>query len=82
MKVNVKIMSVVLSMHQSTCSFKFLDSNKEEEFEEALRKRFQNIYWCCDGDINKFCLMLWNSVSPYEHMGSWERFSETSLPEK
>ena len=64
-------MSVVLGMHQSTRSFKFLDSNKEEEFEEALRKRFQNIYWSCDGDINKFCLMLWNSVSPYEHI-TWK----------
>ena len=35
-----------------------------------------------DGDISKFCLMLRKGVYPYEHMDSWKRFNETSLPDK
>ena len=26
--------------------------------------------------------MLWKSVYPYEYMDDWEKFSETSSPEK
>ena len=33
-------------------------------------------------DINKFVLLLRKSVYPYECMDSWERFDETSLPDK
>ena len=52
------------------------DSNKE------LIKRYANIYEFCNGDINKFILLLRNGVYPYEYMDSWERFDETSLPDK
>ena len=43
-------------------------------------KKFPNIY--CNGDINKFVLLLRKGVYPYEHMDSWEKFDETSLPDK
>ena len=33
-------------------------------------------------DINKFILLLRKDVYPYEYMDSWERFNETSLPNK
>ena len=33
-------------------------------------------------DINKFILLLRKGVYPYEYMDSWERFNETSLPDK
>ena len=36
----------------------------------------------CNGDINKFALLLRKGVYPYEYMDSWERFNETSLPNK
>ena len=32
--------------------------------------------------INKFILILWTGLYPYEYMDSWERFNETSLPDK
>ena len=31
---------------------------------------------------NKFFLMSWKGVYPYEYMDGWQRFSETSLPTK
>ena len=33
-------------------------------------------------DVNKFILLLRKGVYPYEYMDSWERFNETSLPDK
>ena len=39
------------------------------------------MYQFCNGD-NKFVLLLRKGVYPYEHMDSWERFNETSLPDK
>ena len=43
---------------------------------------FSNVYEFCDGDLNKFVLLLRKGVYPYEYMDSWERFNETSLPPK
>ena len=33
-------------------------------------------------DKNRFILLLWRGVYPYEYMDDWQKFSETSLPEK
>ena len=40
------------------------------------------MYRFCNGDLNKFVLLLRKGAYPYEHMDSWERFNETSLPPK
>ena len=48
----------------------------------GLIKKFTNIHQVCNGDINQFILLLKKGVYPYEYMDSWERFNETSLPEK
>ena len=40
------------------------------------------MYQFCNGDVNKFVLLLRKGVYPYEYMDSWERFDETSLPDK
>ena len=49
---------------------------------DGLIKKFSHIYKFCNGDLNKFALMLRKGVYPYEYMDSWERFDETSLPNK
>ena len=36
----------------------------------------------CNGDLNKFTLLLTKGVDPYEYIDNWERFDETSLPDK
>ena len=44
-----------------------------------LIKKFENTYEFCDGDINKFILLLRKIVYPYECMDNWERFDEELL---
>ena len=40
------------------------------------------MYQFCNGDLNKFVLLLRKGVYPYEYMDNWERFDETLLPDK
>ena len=56
--------------------------NYEKDFNKELIERFTNIYEFCNGDLNKFILLLRQGVYPYEYMDNWERFDETSLPNK
>ena len=56
--------------------------NYEKDFSKELIQRFANTYEFCNGDLNRFILLLRKSVYPYEDIDSWERFNETSLPEK
>ena len=56
--------------------------NYEKNFNKDLIQRFANIYEFCNGGLNKFILLLRRGVYPYECMDSWQRFDETSLPDK
>ena len=56
--------------------------NYKKDFNKELIERFANIYEFCNGDLNKFILLLKKGVYPYEYMDNWERFDETSLPDK
>ena len=57
-------------------------NNYEKNFNKELIKRFANIYEFWNKGINKFMLLLRKAVYPYEYMDTWERFNETSLPDK
>ena len=48
----------------------------------GLIKKFTNMHQFCNGEINKFILLLRKGVYPDEYMDSLERFNETSLPDK
>ena len=54
----------------------------EKDFNKELLKRFANTYELCNKNLNKFILLLRKVVYPYEYMDNWERFDETSLPNK
>ena len=56
--------------------------NYEKDFNKELIKRFQRTYEFCNGNLNKFILLLRKGVYPYEYMDNWDRFDETSLPNK
>ena len=56
--------------------------NYQKDFNKELIERFANIYKSFNGNINKLILLLRKGVYPYEYMDSWERFNETSLPDK
>ena len=47
-----------------------------------LIKKFPNMHRFCNGDNNKFVLLLRKGVYPYEYMDSWERFNQIALPDK
>ena len=40
------------------------------------------MYRFCNGDLNRFVLLLQKGFSPYEYMDSWERFNEISKSNK
>ena len=48
----------------------------------GLIKKFPNTYEFCNNDVNKFILLLRKWVYACEYMDSWERFNETTLPNK
>ena len=62
-----------LSYKCKKCNKKWLKSVNE------LIKKFSSIYQFCNGDLNKFVLLLRKGVYPYEDIYSWEKFNETRL---
>ena len=54
----------------------------KKKFNKELIKRFKSKYEFCNKDLNEFILLLRKAVYPYKYMDYWERFNETSLPNK
>ena len=73
-----------MSIKGNQLIFKCLNCNKNynKDFNKKLINRFSSTYKFCNGDINKFILLLRKGVYPYGYMDSWERFDEISLPDK
>ena len=57
-------------------------NNESHKSINGLIKKFPNTYQFCKDDLNKFVLLLRKGIYPYEDMDSWEKFNETSLPDK
>ena len=53
-----------------------------EKITEGLIEKFPGTYQFCNGNLNKFVLLLRKGVYPYEYMDSWEKFDENTLPSK
>ena len=71
--------SMISSLSQSID--KIPEINNKISYDELIKK-LPNTYQLCNKDLNKFELLLRKCVYPYEHMGSWKRFKEESLPDK
>ena len=54
----------------------------KKQFEHDLINKFKNTFEFRNKDISKFILLLRKGIYPYEYVDSWERFDETSLPDK
>ena len=73
-----------ISFKDDLIEYKCLCCNKnyQHKFDEKLKERFFNTYKFSNHDNNKINLLLRKGVYPYEYMDDWEKFNETSLPEK
>ena len=60
----------------------FCNKSYQHKFDKMLKGRFFNAYKFSNHNNDKFILLLRKGVYPYEHMDHWEKFNETSLPEK
>ena len=55
----------------------------KEEWKRTINElieNFSSVYQFCNGDLNKFVLILRKGVFPQEYMDSWEKFNENILP--
>ena len=79
--------------NRSECEFiRFKDNRLKYKCKECndtsaksvddLKEKFPRTYKFCNGNLNKFVLLLRKGVYPYEYMDSWWRFNETLLPLK
>ena len=62
----------------------FLCCNKsyQRKFGENLKEKFFNTCKFYNSDNDKFTLLLRKVVYPFEYMDEWQKFNESSLPEK
>ena len=83
---NVKLAKLIeyTDFKDDLIEYKSLCCNKnyQQKFHEKLKERFLNMYKFSIHDNNKFILLFQKGVYPYEYMVDWEKFDETSSPEK
>ena len=73
-----------MNFHDDKLGYRCFDckTNYNINFKNKFIDVFSNTYDFCSGDINKFIFLLRKGLYPYEYMDSFERFFETSLPNK
>ena len=64
--------------------YKCLCCNKDysNKLDKELKKKFKNTFKFFNNNISNLILLLRKGVYPYEYMDDWEKFIETTLPEK
>ena len=73
-----------INLKDDLTEYKSLCCNKsyQHKFDEKLKERLFDTYKFSNHNNNKFILLLRKGVYLYEFMDDWEKFNETSLPEK
>ena len=73
----MKVMDETLIFRCFNCK-----KNYKKEINKELIERFASTYKFCNNDLNKFVMLLRKGVYPYEYMDGWDKFNETSIPNK
>ena len=73
----MKIMDEALIFRCFNCK-----KNYEKEINKELIERFASTSKFCNSDLNKFVMLLRKGVYPYDYMDGWDKFNETSIPNK
>ena len=80
---NIKSECEFIGLKNNRLNYKCKECNETSaKSVNDLIEKFPRTYKFCNGNLNKFVLLLRKGVYPYEYMDSWERFNETSLPPK
>ena len=74
----IKVMDETLIFRCFNCK----KNHKKEINKELIDYRFASTYKFCNNDLNKFVMLLRKGVYPYEYMDGWDKFNETSMPNK
>ena len=80
--IKTKNKKLILKCFNCKTYYELCNTYYEKDFNKELIKRFVNTYDFCNGNLNKFILLLRKGVYPYEYMDNWEKFDETSLPNR
>ena len=56
--------------------------NEWKRLIQGLIRKFPSIYQFCNGDLNKFILLVRKGLYPYEDIDNWEIFDETTIRPK
>ena len=72
------------SVKDNLIKYQHLPCNKHysNKFDEESKKKFENIFKFSNNNFNKSIFLLRKGVYPHEYMDDWEKFNETTLPEK
>ena len=73
----MKVIDEVLIFRCFNCK-----KNYKKEINKELIERFASTYKFCNNDLNKFVMLLRKGVYPCEYMDGWDKFNETSIPNK
>ena len=87
LKVNCKDCDCFLeyeNVKDDLIEYKSLSCNKDyrSRLDEKLKKKFNKTFNFSNNDVNKSLLLLRKGIYSYEYMDDWEKFNETTLPEK
>ena len=77
---NIKSESEFIGLKNIRLNYKCKECNgTSNKSINDLIEKFPRMHKFCNGDLNKFVMLLRKGVCPYEYMNSWERFNETFL---